>query len=282
MRSGPTSRGSSYRTGRPVDTPGPSTSNSTPAQRSANASYSRTSCGTEEQRTIPSSVPRSTNARSITASSSAVCAGSVPTRNCSERRSPSKRPKTVCVLPASTASSRGLEIVVFVQAVAQPLGELVCGELGLVALALQLLDGHVGRGIDLDPRDHPPGPVLVPHPDVLHLHVEERIRRLRHVLEVELVAEIRRVLRQDAEAEQRVDRAVLLLEPELQLRFEVVELVEVAHGFDCSPRMRASRLPCPGTKSPASRADSGSRTKSRSARRGWGTVKPGSSTTSSP
>src|SRR5438552_5930622 len=262
--------------------PGPSTSSSAPAQRSANASYSRTSCGTEEHSTMPSSDSRSTKARSITASSSAVCAGSVPTRNCSERRSPSNKPKTVCVLPASTASSRGLEIVVFVQAVAQPLGELVCGELGLVALALQLLDGHVGRGVDLDPRDHPTGPVLVPHPDVLHLHVEEGIRRLWHVLEVELVAEVCRVLRQNAEAEERIDRAVLLLEPELQLRLEVVELVEVAHGFDCSPRMRASTEPCPGTKSPASRADSGSRTKSRSARRGCRTLRPGPSTTPPP
>ena len=36
-----------------------------PAQRSANASYSRTSCGTDEQRTIPSSDARSTNARSM-------------------------------------------------------------------------------------------------------------------------------------------------------------------------------------------------------------------------
>src|SRR5438093_9619609 len=262
--------------------PGPSTSSSAPAHRSAKSSYSRTSCGTEEQSTMPSSDSRSTKARSITASSSPVCAGSVPTRNCSERRSPSKRPKTVCVLPASTASSSGLEIVVFVQAVAQPLGELVCGELGLVALALQLLDGHVGRGVHLDPRDHPPRPVLVPDPDVLHLHVEERIRRLRHVLEVELVAEVGRVLRQDAEAEQRIDRAVLLLEPELQFGFVVVELVEVAHGFDCSPRMSAATEPCPGTESPASSAKSGSSTKSRSARRGCGTVRPGSSTTSSP
>ena len=42
--------------------PGPSTSSSTPAQRSAKASYSPTSRGTDEQRTIPSSVESSTSA----------------------------------------------------------------------------------------------------------------------------------------------------------------------------------------------------------------------------
>ena len=59
-----------------------------------------------EERTIPSSASRSTKARSITASSSLVCRGSVATRNCSVSRSPSNRPKTVCVLPTSIASSR--------------------------------------------------------------------------------------------------------------------------------------------------------------------------------
>ena len=37
----------------PVETPGPSTSSSAPAQRSANASYSRTSCGTDEREDDP-------------------------------------------------------------------------------------------------------------------------------------------------------------------------------------------------------------------------------------
>ena len=63
------------------------------------------SCGTEEQSTMPSRDSSSRKARSITASSSPVCDGSVPTRNWSLSASPSKSPKTVCVLPTSIASS---------------------------------------------------------------------------------------------------------------------------------------------------------------------------------
>src|SRR5439155_17333793 len=99
----------------------------------------------------------------------------------------------------------------------------------LVALAAELLDGHVTRGVDLGPRDHPGGPVLVPYPHVLHAKVEERIAGLRDVLEVELVAEIGRVLGEHAVAEQPEDRRVLLLECELELRLELVELVDVGH-----------------------------------------------------
>src|SRR5262249_18583253 len=113
-------------------------------------------------------------------------------------------------------------------------------------------------------------------------HVEERIRRLRDVLQVELVAEVRRVLCQHTEPEERVDGAVFLLEAELELGLVVVELVEVAHHSDCSPRIRASTGPFPCTESPGSSGKRGSRTKSRWARGGCGKVRPGSSTTSSP
>ena len=60
--------------------------------------------------------------------------------------------------------------------------------------------------------------------------VEERVARLRDVLEVELVAEVRRVLRQHAVAEEAEDGRVLLLQPELELGLELVELVEVRHA----------------------------------------------------
>ena len=114
---------------------------------------------------------------------------------------------------------------------AEALGERLCRETRLVALAAELLDRDVAGGVDLGARDDPRRAVLVPHPDVLHLGVEERVARLGHDLEVELVAEVRRVLREDAVAEQREDRRVLPLQLELELRLELVELVEMAHGW---------------------------------------------------
>src|SRR5580704_10997829 len=181
--------------GTPVATPGPSTRSSTPAQRPANSSYSPTSLGTEEQRTIPSSVESSISARRSTASSSAVFAGSVPTRYCARSSAPSKRPKTVWVLPASTASSIdrrpcGERLGVVVAEIAHPLGERLGGERRLLTVGAELLDGHITRRPELDPRDHARRPRLVPDPDILHLQLEERIRGLGDVLHVELVAQI--------------------------------------------------------------------------------------------
>src|SRR5690348_4346645 len=174
--------------GTPVGTPGPSTRSVVSAQRSANCSYSRTSGGTEEQRTIPASSSRSTNERSSTASSSPVWVRSVPTRNCSLSRSPSNSPKTVWVFPTSIASStRLLQVFDLGPTLADLLRKRFGGEDRLVTLAAQLLDRHVARGVDLRTRDHPGGAVLVPDPDVLHLQMEERVVRLRHVLDVELV-----------------------------------------------------------------------------------------------
>src|SRR3954471_6437529 len=61
---------------------------------------------------------------------------------------------------------------------AERLADLLCerlgGELRLLALPAQLLDGDVARGVDLGARDHPRRPVLVPDPYVLHPQVEER------------------------------------------------------------------------------------------------------------
>jgi len=95
--------------------------------------------------------------------------------------------------------------------------DTLCERLGrqrrLVVLAAQLLDRHVtGREQDLGARDHAGRAVLVPDPDVLEREADERIRRLRRVGALELVAEVRRVRRQHAVPEQRKDRLVLLLQ----------------------------------------------------------------------
>src|SRR5207253_10529004 len=110
----------------------------------------------------------------------------------------SKSPSTVCVFPTSIARSmaRRLEVVVRGERLADALGEGLGRQRRLVAVAAQLLDGHVARGVDLGARDDPGRAVLVPDPDVLHLELEERVALLRDVLQVELVAEVRRVLRQ--------------------------------------------------------------------------------------
>ena len=116
---------------------------------------------------------------------------------------------------------------------------------------------------------------LVPDPDVLHLQLEERVGGLRDVLHVELVAEVGAVRGQHAVAKQRVDRAVLLLEAELELGLELVELVEVAHGEDCSSASRAETLAAPGDDELG--VELGERLEheaARSCRRGWGTVSP--------
>ena len=208
-----------------------------------------------------------------------------------ELASPSNRPKTVCVLPTSTASSimrprayrADSSVVVARERLADPLGERLGGERRLVALAAQLLDRDVARGVDLGARDHPRRAVLVPDPDVLHLQVEERVARLRHVLEVELVAEVRRVLREHAVAEEAEDGRVLLLERELELGLVLVELVEVGHqAVSVAPRAGPRPGPGPGRRGRgrARRAARG-RTRAR-AGAGAGRARPGSSTTSSP
>ena len=105
IRSGPTCRGSSYRIGIPVLTPGPTTRIGASAQRAAKPSYDGTSAGTVEERQTPSTASRSSIPPSRTPSSSPVRRDSVATRQLSASRSPSNSPKTVCVLPTSTARS---------------------------------------------------------------------------------------------------------------------------------------------------------------------------------
>jgi hypothetical protein len=60
--------------------------------------------------------------------------------------------------------------------------------------------------------------------------VEERIARLWDVAQVERVAEVGRVLGEDAVPEEAEDGRVLLLQLKLELRLELVELVEVRNG----------------------------------------------------
>src|SRR5205807_1311857 len=112
--------------------------------------------------------------------------------------------------------------------------------------------------------------------------VEERVGRLRDLGQLELVAEICRVLRQHAVAEQPEDSRVLLLEAKLELRLELVELVEVAHAPESSFARRASTGPFPGTSRAGSSSASGSRTNRRSCSLGCGTSSPGSSIRASP
>ena len=64
--------------------------------------------------------------------------------------------------------------------------------------------------------------------------MEERVVRLRDLGEIELVAEVRRVLSQNAVAEEAEDGGVLLLQLELELGLELVELVEVTHPGESS------------------------------------------------
>src|SRR5207249_9939183 len=98
-----------------------------------------------------------------------------------------------------------------------------------------------------------------------------------------LVAEVRRVLRQDAEAEETEDRLVLLLEPELEVGLVVVEIVEVGHSEgQCTRARRAWIGPFPGTSSAGATSASGSSTKDRSWSLGCGTRRPGSSISASP
>ena len=84
------------------------------------------------------------------------------------------------------------------------------------------------------------------------------------------VAEIGRVRREDAVAEQAEHGLVLLLQQQLELCLVLVQVVEVAHNRQCSRALRASKVPRPGTSRPGATSRSGSRTKARSCRRGSG------------
>src|SRR3954466_1873202 len=100
------------------------------------------------------------------------------------------------------------------------LGKVLGRKCRLVALAAQLLDRHVAGREDLRARDDPRRPVLVPDPDVLEVELEARRRAgrgRRRLLDFELVAEVRRVLREHAVAEETEDGLVLLLQRELEL-----------------------------------------------------------------
>src|SRR3954454_21347678 len=164
-----------------------------------------------------------------------------------------------------------LEILFARSALADALGERLRGERLVVALTAQLLDRDVAGGDeDLGARDHARRAVLVPHPDVLEAQVDERVGRLRRHRALEPVAEVGRVRREDAVAEQAEHGLVLLLQQQLELCLVLVQVVEVAHNRQCSRALKASKVPRPGTSRPGATSRSGSRTKARSCRRGWG------------
>src|SRR5262245_33948839 len=148
------------------------------------------------------------------ASSSAVAARTVDTRQSCRSSAPWYTAAVVWVLPTSMASSVTRRSSLFRD---------------LRGVALEDLHGHVLGRVDLDPRDDPGGAVLVPDPHVLHRDVEERVGRLRHEVPLELVAQVRRLLREHAVAEEREDVGVLALQPQLELGVVLLELVGVGH-----------------------------------------------------
>ena len=127
-------------------------------------------------------------------------------------------------------------LVVRAACVVEARGERLGGEPRLVVLAPELLHRDVARGVDLGARDDPRRAGSCPTP---RRPPSARGRTgswpAAH-LEVELVAEVGRVLGQHAVAEEREDGGVLALELELELGLELVELVEMAHGASLSAR----------------------------------------------
>ena len=110
---------------------------------------------------------------------------------------------------------------------------------------------------------------------VVEPQVEVRVGGLLRDGALEPVAEVRRIGREDAVAEEAEDRLVLLLEPKLELGLVFVEIVEVTtSGTQCSRAMRAWTSPRPGISSPGAISASGPRTNRRSCILGCGTLKP--------
>src|SRR5262245_48334487 len=144
----------------------------------------------------------------------------------------------MCRAYFSRSGWTSLEVVLAGERFADSLCERLGGQLRAAALSAELLDRDVAGRVDLGPRDQPRRAVLVPDPDVLHLQVVEGIAGLRRVIEVELVAEIGRVLGQHAEPEQLEYVGVFALQPELELRLELVELVDVRHAVILAPRAK--------------------------------------------
>src|SRR5438105_7248589 len=105
----------------------------------------------------------------------------------------------------SRCRTQKLQVVVGAKALADLFGERLRGQTLLLALGPQLLDGDVARRPGLGARNDAGRTVLVPDPDVLHLQVEERVRRLRHLGQLEPVAQVGGVLGEDAVAEHTED-----------------------------------------------------------------------------
>ena len=178
---------------------------------------------------MPSTVPRSISERIRTESSSAVWAGFVPTRNCFRERIALEQPEhglrvtdVDCEQHRSDRAKRGLLLFVLRPRLGHPLGELVRRERRLLAVGpssstvTSPVVSTSTRGIIRVGR------LLFQTQTILQLELAERIRRLRHVLHVELVAEIRRCPGSERSTGTGVNGAVLLLQPQLELGLVIV------------------------------------------------------------
>src|SRR5947209_15798533 len=93
--------------------------------------------------------------------------------------------------------------------------------------------------------------------------MEERVRLLRDVGALELVAQICRVLREHAVAEEAEDGLVLLLQLELEVGLVLVEIVQVRHaGLSVAGQGESGPPPFQGLPGPE-RARRGGRARTR-------------------
>ncbi len=232
MRSGPTSFGLSISTGMPVCTPGPITSGTQPSRSSESCAQARPSAGTVDdtatasmrERVEVAQVEQALQRRGEVVGRQVPLRRDAPALDEGRRRRTGRAPSGCCPRRPRAAQWRagGYSDLRRYDEVGRE------RRLGAV-LGLELLDRDVLRRVDVGLRDDPRRTVLVPHPDVLHREMDQRVRRLVIDLQVELVAEVRRLLREHAVPEEPEDGRVLALETQLELGVELLEIVDVGH-----------------------------------------------------
>jgi hypothetical protein len=99
-----------------------------------------------------------------------------------------------------------------------------------VTIGLQRLDEQVLAGVHVHPGNDPRGPVLVPHPHVVHGQMKQWERNVGHELPPDGIAQVGRLLRHHAVAKQWEHVVVLTLELKLQLRVIFLKFVRVRHA----------------------------------------------------
>src|SRR5690606_20510131 len=102
---------------------------------------------------------------------------------------------------------------------------------------------------DMRPRNDARGPIAIPHPHVTHFQLEQQIRGVRNAVNFQLIAQIGRLVGDDAIAENRKDVCVLLLEPQLKLCVVLVQVLSACHDKHPLPSVtgaepRATRPTC--------------------------------------